>query len=74
MLHSLGLVLFLGSILTYTMISGLAIKDNLANLAFAREIISTGSKFIVFLIIISAVAGVWKFQAKRSPILLHERG
>lgn len=46
LLHYLGLVLFLGSILSYILISALAKGSTLANLVFALQVINAGVKFL----------------------------
>lgn len=44
--HYLGLMLFLGSIFVYILISGLTSHNSLENLVFARQIIHTGTLFL----------------------------
>lgn len=46
LMHFTGLILFLGSILTFVAVSFLSEKATLAELAFARKIISFGTQFI----------------------------
>jgi len=45
-LHYLGLILFLGSILSYILISALAKGSTLANLVFALQVINAGVRFL----------------------------
>ncbi|MDH5391798.1 MAG: DUF2269 family protein [Gammaproteobacteria bacterium] len=45
-LHILGLVVFLGSIITFIIASELSNESDLAGLVFARELISTGTLII----------------------------
>ncbi|MBI5643807.1 MAG: hypothetical protein HY954_10080 [Deltaproteobacteria bacterium] len=51
-LHFAGMIMFLGSIFTYIVISSLAGKEGLAELVFAREIIKTGTNFLT-------IPGLW---------------
>ena len=44
--HYLGLILFLGSIFLYILISGLTSHSSLENLVFSRQIIRTGTLFL----------------------------
>ncbi len=44
--HILGLVIFLGSILTFIVISALIENASLENIAFGRRIISTGTSVL----------------------------
>lgn len=44
--HYLGLILFLGSIFLYILISGLTSHNSLENLVFSRQIIRTGTLFL----------------------------
>lgn len=57
--HYIGLVMFLGSIFTYMLISALATDGSLTNLVFARRIIWSGSIFLtlpgMWLILISGI-------------------
>jgi hypothetical protein len=46
LLHYVGPVLFLGSTLSYILISALAKGSTLANLVFALQVINTGVKFL----------------------------
>jgi hypothetical protein len=57
--HYFGLILFLGSIFTYTLISTLTKNASLENLVFARQIISSGTIFLtlpgMFLILVAGI-------------------
>lgn len=58
--HFLGLVAFLGSILTFILISTLAEGSSLQNLAFARGIVSTGTNVLTLPgMWLLALTGVW---------------
>jgi hypothetical protein len=58
--HFCGLVVFLGSILTFIIVSALTKDASLANLAFGRAIISTGTHLLTVPgMWLLAVTGVW---------------
>ena len=58
--HFAGLVMFLGSILTFTLISALTETASLENLVFGREIISTGTRVLTLPgMWVLAVTGLW---------------
>ena len=57
--HYVGLILFLGSIFTFGLISTLTKNTSLENLVFARQVISTGTDYLtlpgLFLLIIAGL-------------------
>ena len=58
--HFGGLVIFLGSILTFIVISALIEGASLENIAFGRKIISTGTQNLTFPgMWVLAITGVW---------------
>ena len=58
--HFGGLVIFLGSILTFIVISGLIEGASLENIAFGRKVISTGTNLLTLPgMWVLAVTGVW---------------
>ena len=58
--HFGGLVLFLGSIITFTVISALIEGASLENIAFGRKIISTGTNVLTLPgMWVLAITGVW---------------
>lgn len=58
--HFLGLVIFLGSILTFIIVSALIEGASLENIAFGRKIISTGTYALTLPgLWIIAVTGIW---------------
>lgn len=58
--HFAGLVIFLGSILTFIVISTLIEGANLENIAFGRKIISTGTHALTLPgMWVLAITGVW---------------
>ena len=60
MAHFGGLVIFLGSILTFIVISGLIEGASLENIAFGRKVISTGTNLLTLPgMWVLAVTGVW---------------
>lgn len=63
-IHIIGLVLFLGSIFTYTLISTLTKNASLADIVFAREIISAGTTYLtlpgLFIIVLSGIISTIK--------------
>jgi hypothetical protein len=60
LVHIFGLVIFLGSILTFTVISILLEEASLKNFAFGRKIISTGTNFLTIPgLWVLAITGVW---------------
>ena len=60
LLHFLGLVIFLGSIITFTIVSVLIEEASLENIAFGRKIISTGTNVLTLPgIWILAITGIW---------------
>jgi hypothetical protein len=60
MLHFGGLAIFLGSIITFTLISALIEDASLVNIAFGRKIISTGTKVLTLSgMWVLAVTGIW---------------
>lgn len=64
-LHLLGLVLFLGSIFTYVLISMLVKSGSLEDLVFGRQIIRTGTLYLT-------LPGMW--LAVLTGLLMAERG
>jgi hypothetical protein len=58
--HFGGLVIFLGSIFTFIVISALIKDASLENIAFGRKIISTGTNFLTLPgMWVLAITGVW---------------
>lgn len=59
LIHIVGLILFLGSIFTYTLISTLTKEASLENILFARKIISAGTTYLtlpgLFIIVLSGI-------------------
>lgn len=60
LVHFAGLVIFLGSILTFIVISALIEGASLENIAFGRKIISTGTNALTLPgMWVLAITGVW---------------
>lgn len=60
LIHFIGLVIFLGSILTFIVISALIEGASLENIAFGRKIISTGTNVLTLPgMWVLAITGVW---------------
>lgn len=60
LIHYVGLVIFLGSILTFVVISALIEGASLENVVFGRKIISTGTNVLTLPgLWVLAVTGVW---------------
>lgn len=60
LIHFGGLVIFLGSILTFIVISALIEDASLENIAFGRKIISTGTSVLTLPgMWVLAVTGIW---------------
>ncbi len=60
LVHFGGLVIFLGSILTFIVISALLEGASLENIAFGRKVISTGTNVLILPgIWVLAVTGIW---------------
>jgi hypothetical protein len=58
--HFGGLVIFLGSIITFIVISALVENASLENMAFGRKIISTGTNVLTLPgIWVLAITGIW---------------
>ena len=69
LLHFVGLVIFLGSIFTFIVISALTKNASLENLAFGRKIISTGTDVLTLpgmwiLVITGILMGYKKYGLK----------
>jgi UDP-N-acetylmuramyl pentapeptide phosphotransferase/UDP-N-acetylglucosamine-1-phosphate transferase len=66
--HLGGLVIFLGSILTFVVISALIEDSSLENVVFGRQIISTGTKTLTLPgMWVIAVTGVWMGYKRYGP-------
>ncbi len=60
LLHFLGLICFLGTIITFTIISSLLENSTLEQLAFGRTIISTGTTILTLPgMWVIALTGIW---------------
>lgn len=60
LVHFIGLVLFLGSIITFIIISSLIEGSSLSNIAFGRKIISSGTNALTLPgMWMLAITGVW---------------
>lgn len=64
LIHIIGVILFLGSIFTYTLISTLTKNASLTDIVFAREIINTGTAYLtlpgLLIIVLSGIISTIK--------------
>ena len=65
--RSIGSVLFLGTIITYAMISGLMTDQSIESIAFGRTIVSTGSMYLT-------QSGMWLMAAAGALLCIIEGG
>ncbi|MBL0337614.1 MAG: hypothetical protein IPP67_00060 [Rhodospirillaceae bacterium] len=74
--HYLGLILFLGSIFLYILISGLTSHSSLENLVFSRQIIRTGTLFLTIpglgLVVLSGLIMTTKYYGFLNIVIYYQ--